>query len=76
MYDEHELAVLTRDVPEDGLIAGDVGTVVGACGSRGYEVEFMIGDGRTVAVTTPEESDIRLRDAREILHVRGVPVRP
>ncbi len=26
--DEHERAILTRDVPEKGLVAGDVETVV------------------------------------------------
>lgn len=72
MYSEHQLVVLTRDVPADGLIAGDVGTVVGSYGNGGYEVEFTAGDGHTVAVATLGETDIRLRDDHEILHVRGV----
>ncbi|MGH8515533.1 MAG: DUF4926 domain-containing protein, partial [Gammaproteobacteria bacterium] len=28
MINEHDCVVLTRDVPDDGLEAGDVGTVV------------------------------------------------
>jgi len=72
MYREHELVVLTRDVPADGLITGDVGTVVGSYGNGGYEVEFTTADGHTLAVATLGESDIRLRANSEILHVRGV----
>lgn len=29
MYAEHDVVVLTRDVPDKSLIAGDVGAVVG-----------------------------------------------
>ena len=39
---EDDLTVLTRDLPEEGLTAGDVGTVVHVHeGGRGYGVEFM-----------------------------------
>lgn len=72
MYQGHELVVLTRDVPTEGLNTGDVGTVVGRYGNGGYEVEFATADGHTLAVVTLGESDIRLRASSEILHVRGV----
>lgn len=72
MYAEHELVVLTRDVPADGLFAGDVGTVVGSYGNGGYEVEFTTADGQTLAVVTLSEADIRLRPNCEILRVRRV----
>lgn len=47
------IVVLTTDLPEYGLHAGDIGTVVlvhhqGA----GYEVECMTLDGETIAVVT------------------------
>lgn len=70
MYTEHELVVLTRDLPHEGLITGDVGTVVGSYGNGGYEVEFTTADGHTLAVATLAEADIRLRGKHEILHVR------
>jgi uncharacterized protein DUF4926 len=49
--------ILTRDVPESGLRAGDVGTVVErhavpAVSEDGYSVEFFDMTGNTVAVVT------------------------
>ena len=42
MIKEHDCVVLTADVPDEGLVAGDVGTVVHIHkGGEGYEVEFM-----------------------------------
>lgn len=70
MYAEHETVVLRRDLPDSGLIEGDVGAVVGVYTSGGYEVEFTAADGSTVAVVTLAETDIRPRRRREILHVR------
>ena len=47
--------ILTRDVPESGLRAGDVGTVVErhtvpGVSEEGYSVEFFDMTGNTVAV--------------------------
>jgi hypothetical protein len=33
----HDVVVLTRDLPEEGPIAGDVGAVVGRYAAGGYE---------------------------------------
>jgi hypothetical protein len=57
--------ILTRDVAEDGLRAGDVGTVVerhAVPGTRddGYSVEFFDMTGNTVAVATLSASALRL----------------
>lgn len=51
-YAEHDVVVLDHDVPDDGLVEGEVGTVVGvyACGG-GYEVEFTGAGGAPVVVT-------------------------
>jgi Domain of unknown function (DUF4926) len=73
MFEEHEVVVLRRDQPEVGLVAGDMGAVVGVYGSGGYEVEFTASGGETVAVMTLGEDAIRRREAHEILHVRPVP---
>lgn len=70
---EFERVVLTRDVPEEGLVAGDVGTVVHVYGGgEGYEVEFLTPSGRTIAVATLEADDVREAGEREVLHVRAV----
>jgi hypothetical protein len=56
-------AILTVDLPEHGLCAGDVGTVVErhvVTGREpGYSVEFFDMTGRTVAVVTLPGSDLR-----------------
>ena len=55
MIGEHDSVVLTGDIPEHALRAGDVGTVVNVYeAGRAFEVEFVAGDGRTVAVLTLE----------------------
>ncbi|MCE5291829.1 MAG: DUF4926 domain-containing protein [Nocardiaceae bacterium] len=72
MYAEHEVVVLTRDLPAEALLAGDVGAIVGIYASGGYEVEFTAADGTTFAVVTLSDDDIRSRNRREILHVREV----
>ncbi|WP_234825572.1 DUF4926 domain-containing protein [Mycolicibacter senuensis] len=72
VYKEHEVVVLTRDLPENGLLAGDVGAVVGHYAAGGYEVEFAAADGSTIAVVTVGDDAIRSPRRREILHVREV----
>ncbi|MEJ2677566.1 MAG: DUF4926 domain-containing protein [Gemmatimonadota bacterium] len=68
---ELELAVLTRDMPEHGLEEGDVGTIVHVYPeAEAYEVEFVTGDGHTVAVLTLEPGDVRPRAGTELLHTR------
>ncbi len=53
MIKEHDRIVLLKDLPEDGLQAGDVGTVVHIHRQgEAFEVEFMTLDGGTVAVVT------------------------
>ena len=70
MIQELEIVVLTRDFADHGLKEGDVGTVVHKYREDSFEVEFMTAEGRTVAVLTLIEGDIRGLRAREILHVR------
>lgn len=71
MIEELETVVLTRGVPESGLSEGDVGTVVHRYeDGKGYEVEFMTGEGRTVAVLTLAADDLRSLEASDMLHVR------
>ena len=71
MVAEHSLVVLDCDPPHEKLNRGDVGTVVHVYkGGRGYEVEFVDGSGRTVALVTVGVDDVRPIEAGEVLHAR------
>ena len=68
--------ILTRDVAEHGLRAGDVGTVVerqdvAGVTDEGYSVEFFDMMGSTVAVVTLPGSDLRLPTAADRPAVRA-----
>jgi hypothetical protein len=57
--------ILTRDLAEHGLRAGDVGTlverhIVPGVFEEGYSVEFFDMTGNTVAVVTLPASDLRV----------------
>lgn len=55
-----EVALL-RDVPECGLIRGQVGTVVETLSADAVEVEFSDDEGRTYATTAiPTKDPVRL----------------
>ncbi len=69
---ELETVVLRRSLPESGLERGDVGAIVHAHPGNLYEVEFVSGDGATLAVLTLSAEDLRPIEAGEILHVRAV----
>jgi len=57
---EHDLVVLTCDLPEAGLEKGDIGTVVLVHrAGRGYEVEFATLNGDTIAVVTVTAASLR-----------------
>lgn len=57
---ELERGVLTVPLPEAGLEAGDVGTVVHVyADGKDYEMEFVALDGHTRAVATIEATQVR-----------------
>ncbi len=71
MIKEHDRVVLLKDVSEEGLKAGDVGTVVHVYRQgEAFEIEFMTLDGTTVAVVTLSASYVRTVSNRDITHVR------
>ncbi|MBE2223565.1 MAG: DUF4926 domain-containing protein [Anaerolineae bacterium] len=71
MIKELDTIVLSHDVEAYGLKQGDIGAVVHVYkGGAAYEVEFVTGEGETVAVLTLAAQDIRLMNEYEILHVR------
>jgi hypothetical protein len=76
---EHERAVLTQDVPEKGLKAGDVGTVISVHTTQadgeeraGYTLEFLSPSGETVAIATVFADAVRPVGPREVNHARAI----
>lgn len=69
-YKKLEVVVLARDMPEHGLRAGDLGTVVEIYPGGGVEVEFVSGSGATQALLTLNASDVRKIDSHDLLATR------
>ena len=44
-----DVVALTKDIPEGGLLRGQVGTVVESLGPNMFEVEFVNNAGQTYA---------------------------
>lgn len=73
MINELDDVILTCDLPEHGLSAGDIGTAVLVHrAAAGYEVEFTSLDGDTIAVITLTANQVRPVHAGEIAHVRSL----
>ena len=71
MVKELDTVVLTHSIKEHGLEGGDIGAVV-HCYPEGtaFEVEFVTAEGKTIALLTLDETDVRPMGGSEILHVR------
>ncbi len=72
MMKELQCAVLKTDLPEHGLSAGDIGSIVLVHGDAGYEVEFVTLEGETLAVVSLRADQLRPVEPREIAHARLV----
>ena len=71
MLAEHSMVVLNRDAPDVGLRTGDVGAIVHAYRQgAAYEVEFVDGDGTTIALMTLGSADVRPIGRGDLLHTR------
>jgi hypothetical protein len=71
MITELDRVVLTADLPEHHLKAGDIGTVVLVHrDNQGYEVEFVTLAGETVAVVSLFPAQLRPIGRREIAQAR------
>jgi len=71
MFNELETVVINKDIPEYGLISGDIGAIVHIYeNSSVVEVEFISGAGSSVGVITLPKEDLRPIANDEILHVR------
>lgn len=68
---EHSQAVLTIDLPEFGLVAGDVGVVVHVyANGEAYDLEFFTAVGETIDVVTVQSTNVRPVAREDVLHVR------
>ena len=65
-----QTVVLVRDLEEHGLRRGDLGAVVEVYEPNGLEVEFVCALGRTAALATLQEGDVRAVGERDLLAVR------
>lgn len=71
MIKEHDRVILTSDLPEAGLKAGDAGTVIHLHrNGKAFEVELLTLDGRTAAVATVPASQLRPVTNKDITHAR------
>lgn len=74
-FTELQTVVLTTDLPDNGLEAGDIGTIVLVHdGGKGYEVEFVTLGGETIAVVTVLANQVRRVQRGEIAHARAVEI--
>jgi hypothetical protein len=55
-----DVVALTEDIPDRGLLRGQVGTVVESLGPGVFEVEFTDNDGRTYAMLSLKSSQLLL----------------
>ncbi len=73
MIEELERVALTGPMPEYGLEADDVGTVVHVhAGGKGYIIEFVSLVGETIAVATVRAEAVRALRPREVPHARAM----
>ena len=70
MYQLLDTVALTHDVPAAGLRTGDLGAIVELLDPDAMEVEFVAASGRTQAVLTLKNSDVRSVGDRDVLAVR------
>lgn len=76
MIRELDQVVLAVDLPEHGLVCGDIGTVVLLHGDNGYEVEFVALNGETIAVASLASDQVRSIGPREIAQARAIETVP
>lgn len=70
---ELDRIVLTKDLPDERLAAGDVGVVVHVYpDSAAYEIEVFTLTGDTVTVATVPAGAVRKVDSHDIVSARSV----
>jgi len=69
-FEALQTVVLKRDLPEKGLRSGDLGAVVQVYEPDGLEVEFVSAAGKTQALVTLRDTDVRAVADGDIIAVR------
>ena len=73
MLAEHDRVVLTDDIAETDLKAGDVGTIVHVYpNAEAFEVESLALDGHTAALATALPPQVRPVARPDITHARSI----
>ena len=73
MFREHDRIVLTDDISSLGLQSGDVGTIIHRYSDgEAFEVEFLTLDGKTAALATVLQSQVRPVTGADITHAREI----
>jgi hypothetical protein len=67
-----DTVVLDQDLPEHHLVRGDLGVVVHTDEPDGVEVEFVAASGRTEALVTLRDGDVREVRDTDIIAVRAL----
>jgi hypothetical protein len=67
-----DTVVLDRDLPSAHLKAGDLGAIVEVYEPDGLEVEFVTASGRTEALVTLKEADVRPVADSDLISVRSL----
>jgi hypothetical protein len=67
-----DTVVMKDDLPQHGLMRGDVGAVVEVYGPDSIEVEFVKASGQTQALVTLKMSQVRAIGPRDLLSVRQI----
>jgi len=70
MFKELDTVVLSRNLPEHELREGDLGAVVHVYEPDSLEVEFVTASGRTEALLTLKQSDVRAVGDSDLVSVR------
>jgi hypothetical protein len=71
-YSVLDTVVLTRDLPKHKLRAGDLGAIVQIYEPDGLEVEFVTAAGRTEALVTLKQADVRPVAGDDLVTVRSL----
>ncbi len=69
-FKELQPVVLIRDLLDHGLRKGDLGAVVQVYDPDGLEVEFVSASGKTEALVTLQDTDVRAVADGDIIAVR------
>jgi hypothetical protein len=71
-----ETIIVTVNVPDYQVLAGDIGTVVEIYPTPqlAYEIEFVNPDGSTRALLTLAAAQVRRLSAADVLTTRQIPI--